>query len=395
MSVMQADRVPIVDCDVHPLIKDPRDVLPYMSQSWQRHFETHGIRMYARARDRYNHPNRTYRLDALPDSGGPAGSDPEFTLEHFIKPFGITTAMLLPQEPYGVTVWSDAEAAAAFTQANNDHLLDKWVDLSDHYSLAITVAPHDPQAAAAEIRRCADHPGVIGVQMLLQQQMMGSRWFDPVYEAAVAKGLPIVYHQSGNEGCYNTSLAPAGGVPRSYGERHVVLTQVGAANITDLIVNGTFERFPDLRIVMVEWGFSWLSSLMARLDYFWTEDPSRAPLVKKLPSEYVAEHITFTTQPLDEPDTKEELASLFTIPHIERMLLFSSDYPHYDTDDPDFIIRRIPPEIRARVCYENAVNTFGRKVLRSLDPNIHAEYPREEGVGRPWDEGMDPAPDIH
>jgi predicted TIM-barrel fold metal-dependent hydrolase len=395
MSVTtQTDQLPIVDCDVHPLIKNANDVLPYLSASWRRHFEVQGIRMYARARDRYNHPNRTYRMDALPDSGGPAGSDPQFTLEHFIKPFGITTAMLLPQEPYGVTVWGDAQAAAAFTQANNDYLLETWVDLSDHYALAITVAPHDPYAAADEIRRCADHPGVIGIQLLLQQQMLGSRWFDPVYEAAVETGLPIVYHQSGNEGCYATSMGPAGGIPRSYGERHVVLTQVGAANITDLVVGGVFERFPDLRVVMVEWGFSWLSTLMARLDHFWLQDPDRAPLVKKLPSEYIAEHVTFTTQPLDEPDTKDELDSLFAIPHIERMLLFSSDYPHYDTDDPDFIIKRIPHAMRSRVCYENALNTFGRKVLRSISPD-HQWHPREDGTGRQWDAGVDTAPDIH
>jgi predicted TIM-barrel fold metal-dependent hydrolase len=358
--------MPIVDCDVHPLIKDARLLEPYLSQSWRRHFETRGIRMYARARDRYNHPNRTYRLDALPDSGGPAGSDPAYTLEHFLEPFGITTAMLLPQEPYGVTVWGDADAAGAFVRANNDYLMDSWVGHSDRYALAITVAPHDTFEAAREINRLGGQPGVIGVQLLLREQMLGSRWFDPVYEAAVANGLPIVYHQSGNEGCYTSSLGPAGGTPRSYGERHVVLTQVGAANITDLVVNGVFERFPDLRVVMVEWGFSWLTALLARLDHFWAADPGAAPLVKRPPSEYVAEHVTFTTQPLDEPDTKAELDALFAIPNLDRMLLFSSDYPHYDTDDPGFIIKRIPRHLRPAICYQNAVNTFGAKVLRSL-----------------------------
>lgn len=396
MTTTAGSKTPIVDCDVHPLIEDARDLAPYMATKWRQHFETHGIRTYARARDRYNHPNRTYRVDALPDSGGPAGSDPVFMLDHFIKPFGITTAMLLPQEVYGVTVWPDAEAASAFIGSNNDYLLDKWVGLSAHYSLAITVAPHDPFAAAHEIDRVGGSPGAVGVQLLLQEQMLGSRWYDPIYEAAVRNELPIVYHQSGNEGCYLTSLAPAGGVPRSYGERHVVLTQVGAANIVDLIVGGVFERFPTLRVVMVEWGFSWLASLMARLDHLWAADPSAAPLVKRLPSEYIADHVTFTTQPLDEPDTRGEFEALFSIPHIEKMLLFSSDYPHYDTDDPDFIIKRIPQDMRAAVCHENAIRTFGRKVLRSAEPVARrAEYPRHEGPGRASDAGRDSVPDIH
>ncbi|PKW18578.1 amidohydrolase family protein [Saccharopolyspora spinosa] len=357
---------PIVDCDVHPLIKNVGDVLPYLSPSARRRFETRGIRTYARARDRYNHPNRTYRIDALPESGGPAGSDREFTLTHHIAPYGIATALLLPQEPYGVTAWGDAEAAAAFCSAANAYFLDTWVAHDDRYALAITIAPHDPYAAADEIRRRGRETGVVGIQLLLREQMLGSRWFDPVYEAACELELPIVLHQSGSEGCYVTSQTVAGGVPRSYGERHAVLTQVGAANVVDMIAGGALERFPTLRIVMVEWGFSWLSSLLARMDHLWERDPSAAPLVRRRPSEYVAEHFTFTTQPLDEPETATELRSLFTIPHIGEMLLFSSDYPHYDTDDPGFILKRIPADMRDRVCYQNAVATFGAKILRSV-----------------------------
>jgi predicted TIM-barrel fold metal-dependent hydrolase len=360
------DRLPIVDCDVHPLIKDVTSLYPHLSARWRRHFEDRGARMYARARDRYNHPNRTYRLDALSDKGGPAGSDRDHTLETHIAPFGIATALLLPQEPYGVTTWSDPEAAAAFCSGANDYFHSDWVGHDDRFALAVTVAPQDPAAAAAEIRRRAGETGVVAVQLLLNEQMLGSRWFDPVYEAACENDLPIVLHQSGNEGCYVTSQGPAGGLPRSYGERHVVLTQVGAANIVDMVVGGTFERFPRLKVVMVEWGFSWLTSLLARMDHFWELDPEASPLVRRKPSEYVAEHVTFTTQPLDEPDTLAELQSLFTVPNIDRMLLFSSDYPHYDTDDPDFVIRRIPAAMRSRVCFENAVDVFGDKVLRSL-----------------------------
>jgi predicted TIM-barrel fold metal-dependent hydrolase len=361
-----AEALPIVDCDVHPLLKGAADVMPYLSTHWRRHFELNGVRMYARARDRYNHPNRTYRMDAIPSEGGPAGSDREFTLENHIERYNIAAALLLPQEPYGVTAWGDTNAAVAFFSATNEYFLDQWVGFDDRYVLAITVSPHDPVLAAEEIRRRGREPGVVGVQLLLLEQMMGSRWFDPIYEAACELELPIVFHQSGSEGCYATSQTVAGGVPRSYGERHVVLTQVGAANIVDMVAGGAFDRFPELRVVMVEWGFSWLSSLLARMDHVWEQDPASAPLVKKPPSEYVAEHFTFTTQPLDEPATADELQSLFTIPHLDRMLLFSSDYPHYDTDDPEFIIKRVPRQMRAAVCYGNAVRTFGDKILRSL-----------------------------
>jgi predicted TIM-barrel fold metal-dependent hydrolase len=375
------ERIPIVDCDVHPMIEDIKDVLPYMPQAWRQHFEERGMRTYARARDRYNHPEKTQRVDATPPSGGPAGSDRDFTIATHLDPHEITCALLLPQQPYGVTAWGDAAAATIFLSANNDYLYEHWVDYDDRYAIAVTVSPHDPHAAAAEIRRHAGQPGVIGVQLLLLDRMMGDLSFDPIYEAACESDLPIVLHQSGSEGCYYASQSVAGGGPRSYGERHVVLTQVGSANVVDMIVNGAFERFPTMRLVLVEWGFSWLASLLDRMDTAWERDPAAAPWIKKRPSQYVFDHIKLTTQPLDELEKASEWSALWAMPGLDKFLLFSSDYPHYDTDDPTFIIRRIPKELRAAVCYGNAVETFGDGVLRATASGVAVSQasPAEEG----------------
>jgi uncharacterized protein len=362
---IEADRYPIVDCDVHPMVDDLGKVLPYMSGGWRRFFEVRGIRAHARARDRYAHPNVTYRADSIsPVKGGPAGSDIEHTMASHIAPFNIQSALLLPQQPYGVTAWGDADAAGAFYAASNDYFHDSWVAFDERITMAVTVSPHDPEAAAAEIRRFAGQPGVVAVALLLMDEMLGSRTLDPIYEAAVECELPVAVHQSGSEGCYYGSQAVAGGSPRSYGERHVVLTQVGAANLVDVLVNGTLEKFPELRFVMVEWGFSWLSSLLPRMDHLWLADPEAARKLRKLPSEYVAQSFTFTTQPLDETDSPSELTALMETPGLGEVLLFSSDYPHYDADDPDFIIRRIPQRMRAAVCFENARRVFGPKIFR-------------------------------
>ncbi len=368
MSVsIEKDRLPIVDCDIHPMVDDINKVLPYMSAEWRRFFEVRGIRTHARARDRYAHPNIAWRADSISPRGGVTGSDIQHTIDIHIDPFNIQSALLLPQQPYGVTSWGDSDAARAFYAASNDYFYETWVPYDERMTMAVTVSPHDPAAAAAEIRRFAGRDGIVGVALLLMDQMMGSYTLDPLYEAAVECDLPIIVHQSGSEGCYYGSQTVAGGAPRSYGERHVALTQVGAANVADVIVNGTLEKFPDLKFVMVEWGFSWLSTLLPRMDHLWQKDPEAARRIKKPPSEYVAQGFTFTTQPLDETHTPGELTALLETPGFDKTLLFSSDYPHYDTDNPDFVIRRIPPSMREAVCYGNALNVFGPKIFRGRD----------------------------
>lgn len=366
-----ATRPRIVDCDVHPLIKNVDVLRPYLAKEWRDFFFSDAIRkqsengfVYARARDRYPHPNATYQLDALPPNGGPAGSDPAFTLQHLIEPYGITTALLLPQEHYGVVRFGNPGAAAAFESANNAYLIDHWLGHDKRYALAMTVSDHDPHSAAADIRRYGDQPGVVGVQVLINKNMLGSRIFDPIYQAACDMDLAIVSHQNGGEGCYSYSQSPAGGAPRFYGERHTVLPQIGAANVIDMIMSGVFHRFPDLRVVMVEWGFTWLASLLPRMDYLWEKNRDATPFVNRRPSEYVVEHFKFATQPLDEAARSQEFAAMFGIPNLDRMLIFSSDYPHYDTDSPEVILSRIPDAMKEAVCWRNAFDAFGPRLFR-------------------------------
>jgi hypothetical protein len=51
--------------------------------------------------------------------------------------------------------------------------------------------------------------------------------------------------------------------------------------------------------------------------------------LKRKPSQYVKDHIWFTTQPLDYPENKLELTKAVEWMEAEKILLFSSDYPHW------------------------------------------------------------------
>jgi len=80
--------------------------------------------------------------------------------------------------------------------------------------------------------------------------------------------------------------------------------------------------------------------------------------VKKWPSEYVHDHIKFSSQPIDEPREPGELDHLIET-FMSDLLMYSSDYPHFDGDRPGTVLMSLSAETRRKVFHDNA-----RSVLR-------------------------------
>ena len=100
--------------------------------------------------------------------------------------------------------------------------------------------------------------------------------------------------------------------------------------LASLIFDGTFTKFPDLRIGVVELGASWIISWMKHLDQSYRAFRRLQDLshVKLLPSEYVMKHIKIT------PFPGEDIGWLLNN-GCSELLMFASDYPHHEgTDDP-------------------------------------------------------------
>src|SRR5207245_2304801 len=154
----------------------------------------------------------------------------------------------------------------------------------------------------------------------------------PMFEAAVAHDLPIGMH-FGSQGGQPITGA---GWPSMYLEDHAGMSTAFQAQVISLICEGVFERFPQLKIVLIEGGFAWVPPLAWRLDAAWRKLRDEVPHLQRKPSEYVAEHIWLTTQPMEEPPRAEQFAQLLEqAPWLQRRLMFSTDYPHWDFDDPD------------------------------------------------------------
>jgi predicted TIM-barrel fold metal-dependent hydrolase len=130
--------------------------------------------------------------------------------------------------------------------------------------------------------------------------------------------------------------------------------------VASLVFEGVFERFPRLKIGFVELAWSWLVPFAWRLDRAWSLMRDEVRHLPRRPSEYLAEHFWFTTQPMEEPerlDWFDDVYQLFedTMGH---KLMYSSDYPHWDFDEPAAVPLTLPVETRRRILGQTASDLY-------------------------------------
>lgn len=351
---MRSEKSKIIDCDVHNSLRSERDLLPYLPDVWKDRVARSGLGLMYSG---YHSPVGVGRRDAVPPGGGAVGSDPQFVIEQLVEPYNMEYA-ILTGNLFSVSVGHEPDFAAAIASAYNDCLIDNWLNKDPRFKGSLFVAQQDPLLAAKEIDRLGSHPGFVQVVTSSASRMpLGQRFFHPIYEAAERNGLPVAIHP-GAEGAGQSNPPTPAGYPTWYIEWHTCLSTNFMAQLTSLICEGVFEKYPDLKFVLIEGGVSWLPHLMWRLDKNYTALRSQVPWLKKMPSAYIRDHCYFTTQPIEEPKQAVHLKQIFEMIDAEHILLFSSDYPHWDFDSPDHILKWLKPEERQRIFYDNAKQLY-------------------------------------
>jgi uncharacterized protein len=383
-ATRRAVGVGIVDSDVHNAFPNGlHDLAPYLTDSWKARLGVScasdargGAPMGASASATYPipynvlytspelHLNRGLARGMRVDSainGLPPGSDAVITADHLLKRNKIGRAMLLSGSLLGLGGIADPAVATVLASAYNEWMCEQWLQVDNRFRGAILVPPQNIEAAVAEINRMANRPGIASVFVPLYGVAMGDRRYWPIYRAAREHQLTVVTHPSGTENMY--PRAPRFALdPTYFLEWHTLLSQVTEANVVSMICHGVFEEFPELKVVFVEGGFGWVPGTMWKLDRNWTSTRDDLPWLRKPPSEYLMEHIRFTTQPLPEPPTTEMLVNMLGMIYAERTLLFSSDYPHWDFDDPTAALAGIPAALRQRILIDNPLEAYGDRV---------------------------------
>ena len=132
-------------------------------------------------------------------------------------------------------------------------------------------------------------------------------------------------------------------------EYYIAEAQAFQAQVLSFVLEGVFRQFPALKVVLMESGVSWLPACMWRANKTWKGVRVEVPWVDRPPADIIRDHFRLTIQPFDAPPDKHGVEQLCEQIGSDRMLLFSSDYPHWHYEGADAMPPCIPKSIADRM----------------------------------------------
>jgi predicted TIM-barrel fold metal-dependent hydrolase len=126
------------------------------------------------------------------------------------------------------------------------------------------------------------------------------------------------------------------------------------------VAEGVFAKFPDLTVVLLESGVSWLPAHLWRLTKFWKGVRSEIPWVTAPPTDIVRDRVRLTVQPLDGPADAPSLDRLMEHIGSDEMLLFATDYPHWQFDGLAALPAGLSAALRQKIMVDNPLRTYPR-----------------------------------
>ncbi len=339
----------IVDADVHCTVPSAAALFPYLADHWVEQIRQSG---FSGASENAYPPGipTSARPGSAPGDGRPAGSDLDVLRTQVLDVDGVEAAIL--NCAYAVDTIRNPDAASAIASAVNDWQLAEWLEVEPRLHGSLVVPSQIPELAVAEIERLGDDPRFVQVFLPARSAVpYGRRDFHKVLAAAVERDLVVSLQYGGFPGNPPTAV----GWPSYHIEEYVGMASVMQSQLMNLIAEGVFDAFGDLRVSLVEGGFTWLPSFLWRFDKDWKGLRREVPWVRRPPSEYVHDHVRLTTAPLDlDTHRPEAFATLFAQVGGADVLMYASDHPHLHADTGDDWTSMLPEDARAPVLGDNA-----------------------------------------
>jgi len=250
----------------------------------------------------------------------------------------------------------DRELALLCVRAYNDWMIEEWCGGSGGRLIPLPLIPlWSTQLAGDEVRRNAERGAhavcFTEIPPFLGLPSVHSGEWDPFFAVCAETDTVVCMHIGSSSKMPSTSEDAPAGVGST-------LTYMNAAmSLTDFLMSGVFERFPNLTVAYSEGQIGWIPYVLERADKVWDDNRAWAGVADKVPnppSSYYRDHVFGCF--FDDPHGLKSIDELG-----EDTITFESDYPHSDSTWPHTkkiaadIMRDLTDDQVYKVCRGNAI----------------------------------------
>ena len=260
------------------------------------------------------------------------------------------------------TECENAEYAQAMTRAYNRWLVEWCADSGGRLIPVAHLSLGDPKAAATELERSvkAGCKGGWVVQFVMNGKPHAHPDHDVLFAKAQELDVPLAVHPS---------LEPQWALPGRYHLEYVrkqpfFLNVTASDSIRHALVSfmqyGTFEKFPKLKVVILEVGAGWASYWLDRMDAVYDSVIGRTLPLKEKPSHYFKRNVWISADP-----DEHSLPAMMQLCG-EGQFFWASDFPHPDhtgdyLKELEELADKLPADARAKFLGENVMRVYGGK----------------------------------
>ena len=299
------------------------------------------------------------------ESAPPAATDPAARLG-LLDHDGIARALLYPslglQWEAEVT---DPRYALAHCRAYNRWIEEFTAGSGGRLVPIAHLSLGDPVAAADELRRAvrAGARGAFLLPFTLSGIPHGHPTHDPLFAAAEELDVPIAIHTGIDPTARSLhhrfdGLSWPEGVIDGIWYLGMMFPQAVQQAFTTFFLYATFDRFPRLKVVVLESGASWLGFWLDRMDALYKGSLRVTLTLRDLPSTYVRRQCWISADP-----DERGLPAVIDYVGADRFL-WATDYPHSDHDASYMqelreLAGRLPRAARRGLLGENVARLYG------------------------------------
>ena len=298
------------------------------------------------------------------------GYDPD---EHVrdMKLDGVSAEVLYPSQGLFLFKVKDSQLLSAIFRAYNNWLAEFCATSPHHLKGIAMVNVDDVKDGVRELERTAQM-GLVGA-MITEYPPEERRYDSPEYErlwaAAQDLNIPLSLHTATRR---EGRSRGAGATPLRIASGRANKVFLPSTSLCDMIFSGVFERYPGLKVAIVEFELAWAAHLLGTMDYTYAERHEEATHRFKgdlKPSDFFHRHVYLSFQ---EDQIGIRLRDVIGV----DSLMWGSDYPHSEATFPrsretlDRILDGVPRDERARIVGGNVARLYNFDLEKiSQDPD--------------------------